>query len=292
MLAVKEQNTIEKTSQVEVINASTRATTDEQIISLWLSMKHSLLTKKNYLSEIKRFFKFTGLSIHQVRVEDVQNYQDSLTVKASTKSWKLAVLKSLFTFCLNVGYLKVNPLILFKVKKEGKKAKKTLSKDNTNFLLDNVKNLRDKLILKTIYKLGLRVSEVISLSRDSLTENEGIFTLQVYGKGSKYRVLRVQKELFLELKDYLKSHKSEFIFPNKKNKKLTRNYINQVLNRIADNTDLPDNLSPHWLRHSHATQALLNGCDVNTLRESLGHNSLTTTMTYLDTMNQCSTDYV
>jgi integrase/recombinase XerD len=263
----------------------TRANTDSEMILSWLTNKQSIYTQKQYNYTIKQFLEFTGKDLSSVKVEDIQDYLRSLQLRkyqASTIKVKLKIIKSLFSYCLKTGYLKGNPAMMVdNPKVEDKISQKLLTVKEVKRLMDNANSIRDKLLVKLMFGLGLRVSEAVNLKWSNFKVSDGVVNLSVIGKGSKQRTVLVIPSLWQELQQ-LKRDGIDYLFTAyNRNTPLKRNSAHTLLKKIADRAGLTDKLSCHWLRHSHATEAIKGGCDLSLLQQSLGHSSITTTQKYL-----------
>jgi len=263
----------------------TRATNDSEMILSWLTNKQSIHTQKQYSYTIQHFLEFVGKDLSEVKVEDIQDYLRSLRMRnqqPSTIKVKLMIIKSLFSYCLKTGYLQSNPAILIdNPKVEDKISQKLLTVEDVKKLIENADKIRDKLLIKVMFGLGLRVSETCNLKWTNFRESNGVVNLSVMGKGSKQRTVLVIPNLWQELQQ-LRVEGIDYLFTGRhKDKPLRRNSAHTVLKKIAEKAGLSDELSCHWLRHSHATEAIKGGCDLSLLQQSLGHSSITTTQKYL-----------
>jgi site-specific recombinase XerD len=153
------------------------------------------------------------------------------------------------------------------------------------------KNLRDKAILEVLFSTGLRVSELVSLNRKQLNFQRG--ELSVRGKGNKIRIVFLSPLASLSLKKYLQARTDVdpalFVRENKKIKtrdlRLTSRSIQRIVKYYALKAGLVKNVHPHTLRHSFATDLLMNGADIRSVQAMLGHSSITTTQIYTHITN-------
>lgn len=145
--------------------------------------------------------------------------------------------------------------------------------------------MRDKALLEMLYGTGARVSEVLSLEVDDVTDTDGIIT--VTGKGSKQRIVPLGSHARDALEAYLvrarpvfATGKSHALFLNTRGGALSRQSAWTIIKTAADRAGIEKEVSPHTLRHSFATHLLEGGADVRTVQELLGHSSVTTTQIY------------
>ena len=262
----------------------TNATADSEIVISWLSDK-SKSSRVTYASAVKQFLTFTGKTLTEVRVEDIQQWVRSFELRnysPYTIKVKVCTIKSLLTYCYEVGYLPINV---------GKRVKPPNPKQGlSQRILDNheVEQLiratapgRDRLLFSLIYACGLRVSEICALTWNDLTpRGEGGQAL-IYGKGQKSRIVLIPMGLWQRLRELPRSDKTDAVFYSYRHKPLERTWIHKLLKKAAEKAGVNPAASAHWLRHSHATHALEGGCDLHLLQQSLGHADLGTTQKYL-----------
>lgn len=263
----------------------TRANSDPEIILSWLTNKQSTHTIQQYTCTIQQFMEFTGKDLSSVMLEDIQDYLRSLTLrkqKVSTIKVKLMIIKSLFSYCVKTGYLKVNPASMIENPKVNETiSEKLLTVKDVKQLIDHALTTRDKLLVKVMFGLGLRVSETVNLKWSNFRVSDEVVNVSLIGKGSKQRTILVIRNLWEELQQ-LKQDGIDYLFTAyQRNSPLRRNSAHTLLKKIAKRAGLSDQLSCHWLRHSHATEAIKGGCDLSLLQQSLGHSSITTTQKYL-----------
>ena len=244
---------------------------------------------KNYDSNVE-FYK------HDHRM--IQNFLQHLSKKnknVKTLSRKLAAIKSLYNYMMSNNIVKINSAKFIKSPKLDKKLPHYLSLKEAADLIripygDDKKSIRDKLILELFYATGIRISELVNIRYSALNIEQG--TIQVTGKGDKERTVIIGRETQLLIKKYISFNdkiclnKNNFLFPSHKGSNLiydkhlsTRtifNIVKKYLKIISNN----EKLSPHSLRHTFATHMLEKGADLLSIKELLGHNSLSSTQIY------------
>lgn len=150
---------------------------------------------------------------------------------------------------------------------------------------------RNKVILCLLYACGIRVTELINLQIEHINFEENY--VQVFGKGSKERIIPIPIELVSLLQHYVVNIHSQLtasckdttniLFPvilNKKIKSLTRQAVFKIIKQLAQKAGLVHSISPHVLRHSLATHLLKKGANLRVLQMLLGHEKLTTVQVY------------
>jgi integrase/recombinase XerD len=256
------------------MNTLTNVSNDADFIALFLSDKANT-TKASYISTIKAFMAFVDKPLRDVMLEDVSLWMNGLRLrfKGSTIANKTLVIKSLFSFGLKTGYLATNPMMLIRTPKhKDNLANRILDEKEVKRLIGAATNSRDRAILALMYGCGLRVSEVIGLTHEDLKGNK----LTVYGKGNKTRTVIVPDKV----REMLPGG-GGYLFTNRDKKPLTRQAVFKMVKKVADRAGLSDRISPHFLRHSHASHSLKNGANVRLVQATLGHSSVTTTERYL-----------
>lgn len=155
---------------------------------------------------------------------------------------------------------------------------------------DSLRAARDRAILEVLFSTGLRVSEICNLPRRiDLERGE----LSVRGKGEKIRVVFLSDRAKKALKDYLKKRtdpdEALFISIAKSGKTLERiipRTIQRLVDHYAKRAGIPKRVHPHELRHSFATDLLMNGADLRSVQELLGHANIATTQVYTHLTNK------
>jgi len=158
--------------------------------------------------------------------------------------------------------------------------------DTSNYL-----GFRDRAIMELFYSSGLRLSELIALSRKDF--NFKSLTLNIYGKGKKQRIVPITEMAAKWIQEYLnhperhqdmKDHRSEkdkqAIFLNKWGNLITSRSIDRKFQQYLKESGLSERVTPHTIRHTIATHWLENGMDLKTIQMLLGHTSLATTTIY------------
>ena len=141
-----------------------------------------------------------------------------------------------------------------------------------------------------LYATGMRVGELVSIKVNDINMNTK--TIKILGKGNKERMVYFNKITEKRLKLYLKeargklnTKKSDYLFLNKLGGRLTPRGVEYVLDEIMKHTAITKHLTPHMLRHSFATHLLNEGCDLLSVQELLGHESLSATNIYTHITN-------
>jgi integrase/recombinase XerD len=209
----------------------------------------------------------------------------------TTIARRLAAVRSFFRHQVLLGARKDNPAASVELPKRRRALPRTLSPAEVERLLDAASGttpraLRDRAIAELLYGAGLRVSEAVSLDRQSVDLENRL--VRCIGKGNKERVVPVGREAVDALRRYmsrgrpfLERRNRQELFLNANGGALTRAGVFLILRRLADKAGLePERIHPHLLRHSFATHLLEGGADLRAVQEMLGHADLATTELY------------
>lgn len=241
---------------------------------------------KKYLEENKINF----LKVDYAIIRKFYNYMDNLGFSKSTISRKVSSLRSFYKYLARNNYISYNPFSLTKGPKKDKLLPKFLYYNELEELfnvckLDNLYGIRDRLILEMLYATGMRVGELESVKINDINFYDN--SIKILGKGNKERIVYFGEYAREILDLYLSKRKDrcKYLFINNHGNKLTSRGISYILNKIIDKTSLNTKISPHMIRHTFATHMLNEGCDLLTVQELLGHESLRATQVYTHITN-------
>ncbi len=259
--------------------------------------RNSTHTVKAYTKDVDDFRLFLvreelgGLNV--VSPRSAKFYLSELIARYQnqTVSRKIASLRSFYRFLRDQGEIEVDPFLELKLPKVTKPAPKYLFPEDIETLFESIdqtspKGTRDALILHVLYGSGLRVSELVSLSLQSVRLKEK--TMLVRGKGNKERYVPISssvKALFegylLYARPYLvKEKKHKLMFVNMKGDPLSTRGVRHIMQDILATSATFLKVSPHMLRHSFASHMLASGADLRSVQELLGHAHLSSTQIY------------
>jgi len=155
--------------------------------------------------------------------------------------------------------------------------------------------IRDKAIMEMLFSTGLRVSELCRLNRDQVNLERGEFG--VIGKGQRLRVVFLSDRAKIWLERYL-AKRTDIFNPlfirtrgnqepavNGEKMRLTARSVQRILEKYVRKARLPVKATPHVMRHSFATDLLMNGADLRSVQELLGHKNVATTQIYTHVTN-------
>jgi integrase/recombinase XerD len=209
----------------------------------------------------------------------------------TTIARRLAAVRSFFRHQVLLGTRTDNPAASVELPKRRRTLPRTLSPAEVERLLDAAagttpRALRDRALTELLYGAGLRVSEAVSLDRQSVDLENRL--VRCVGKGNKERVVPIGREAADALRRYLsrgrpflERRNRQELFLNANGGALTRAGVFLILRKLADKAGLePERIHPHLLRHSFATHLLEGGADLRAVQEMLGHADLATTELY------------
>ncbi len=243
----------------------------------------SAKTKKSYIFFVNDFLKYIKKNAQNVSEQDIKNYISHLVAdkKYTNITANLAISSLRFFFRKVLGSTVCDKI-------ERPKREKTLpivlSKEEIKRIFDKTENIKHKLILKTIYGLGLRVSEVVSIKVSDIDFDRNVVT--VSGKGNKQRMLMLPISLKSDLQKYIELEKREkYVFSGRKGKYSIKS-VQKIFEKAVKKAKINKKATCHSLRHSFATHLLEQGTDIRYIQELLGHSRLQTTQIYTKVSNK------
>ncbi|MTJ10549.1 tyrosine-type recombinase/integrase [Anabaena sp. UHCC 0204] len=264
------------------------------LLNMWLHGK-AAATQESYKRISNEFLTFTNKPLVNTGLDDVQNFLDSLESSPNTVKTYASIVKSLISFCHELGIMKYNVAKPVRTSKpKDCLTERIMSEQEITLLIHGENNTRNKLILKMLYYCGLRATELAGLTWGDLSDRTGNGQATIYGKGSKTRVVIIPTQLWRELEQLRgDAGKADPVFRSRQgNGFMTRATVWNVVKVAAKRIGL-DNPSPHWLRHGHASHSLDRGAPIHLVSQSLGHASVATTSRYLHAKpSDCSSLYL
>ena len=260
------------------------APTNDKIASLWLHGK-SPHTIELYRRTINKLAIATdNKPLAWLTLEDIQQWGDRLSqedLSDSSRRTYISAAKSLLSFASKCGLINFNVGASVKPPMaKDRLSERILDQSELYALLNADTSDRNRLILNLFYYGGLRVSELINLTWKDLNGEY----LNVFGKGSKTRIVRLPLKIVAELKEFKPcgSKRNDYMFISVRTKsKLRRESVTQLIKAIALSVGIDRPVSSHTLRHCHATNSLEKGAPISLVKETLGHSSVAITSRYL-----------
>lgn len=268
----------------------------------WLKdeRRYSPHTLDGYSRDLADFFSFfdkplTLKDLSELEVRDFRSYISDCAAHGLDKSSlarHISTIKNFFRY-LNSRKIAQNTAIsAISSPRRPKTLPKALEIDQTfdvleesaKFEKNSWQGLRDTAIFTILYGCGLRISEALNLNVGDINNNDFV---RIRGKGNKDRIVPVLPQIKDAINAYIAEcpyslRNGEALFLGARGERLSPRIIQRQLQKIRAYLGLPDNLTPHALRHSFATHLLAEGTDLRSIQELLGHASLTTTQRYTD----------
>jgi integrase/recombinase XerC len=257
-------------------------------------------TLRNYQLDLQAFqAQSKSIKIIDIDKRVIREYLADLNRQGAAKRTvlrRLSSLRSFFNFLMKEKLLSSNPMEEIESPKAEKKIPQMLSYDQVERLfaqpdLKSYLGYRDRCAMELFYSSGLRVSELIALSRKDVDLEH--LRIRVKGKGKKERVIPMTQNAAKWIGEYLNhperllhcaEHRAqvdeEAVFLNKWGKRLTTRSVDRKFVDYLLASGLSGKITPHTIRHTIATHWLERGMDLKTIQTLLGHSSLATTTIY------------
>ncbi|RVT96507.1 integrase [Mucilaginibacter limnophilus] len=262
--------------------------------------RYSPHTVTAYRADLEQFMAFltagtpadhpSEITHHDIRNWIVSLMDDKLAARSVNR--KVATLRKYFRFLLQEGVIEINPAAKVNTPKIPKTlpvvvedVKLTQMLDSDDIFTIDFKGTRDKLVIELLFGTGMRLAELLGIKEADINAHEQ--TIKVLGKRNKERIIPVNKELSLLLKEYITLKKNEN-FDNKSLRLIVTDkgadaypkLIYLIVQKYLSYISTQSKKSPHVLRHTFATTLLNNGADLNSIKELLGHANLSATQIY------------
>ena len=270
-------------------------------------------TSENYTRYLERFLQFAGmdLTVDKITPELVRKYRLWLNRQKDDNGNELALITqnshliALRGFRNYLSTRSISSMAPNKIElpRVHRKQVTFLYNDEVERIFDavpdddEISHLRDRAILELLYSSGLRVSELIGLNRDHVNTTRREFTVR--GKGQKDRPVFISKSAATRLELYLRARTDSLIplflsysrntqAPSTSGdyRRLNQRSVQRMVAKYARLAGITKHVSPHTMRHSFATDLLMNGADIRSVQSMLGHSSIATTQVYMHVTDQ------
>lgn len=271
---------------------------------LEIEQNRSQKTIQNYDHYLTRLIDFAGdITIDEIDAELIRKWRlwlnrlgtnTSDELQKSTQNYHLIAMRSFLKFCAKRD-IEAMPADKIELAKAKRKQVTFLNADEIELLfnvpkLNTINGLRDRAILELLFSSGLRVSELVNLNREDINLKRKEF--MVRGKGQKDRPIFISEAAVWWLNQYIskRDDNSRPLFIRYSGTKkvnvsgnfyrLTARSVQRLVARYALLAGITKHVSPHTLRHSFATDLLMNGADLRSVQAMLGHSNISTTQIY------------
>ena len=264
----------------------TEAQADDALVDLWLQIRTSEHSRRAYRSEVERFRAFVRGPLAGLRLPDLASYADHLgegTLKPASQNRAITAIKSLLSFGHDTGYLPFNVGAALKLRpNRDPLAQRILNETDVVRLVEHAPVGRNRVILRLLYCSGVRVSELAALRWRDTEPRAEAGQITVFGKGGKTRNILLGSKAWQELSAMRAGAlPPDPVFRSQKGGHLDPSQIRRIVYAAAQRAGLDRNVSPHWMRHAHASHALDHGAPIHLVQTTLGHASVATTGRYL-----------
>lgn len=269
-------------------------------------------TAENYHLYLNRLMEFQGdIQVAKINIELIRKWRLWLnryendagsSLSAMTQSYHLIALRSFLDYCAkrNIETLAPNKIELPKTKHKQVTflTPEEIVRMVETIPVDEPKGLRDRAIVELLFSSGLRVSELVNLNRDHINITRREF--MVRGKGNKDRPVFISSDAAMHLENYIKSRQDSLkpLFISYRDRtpqhldtsgnfrRLTPRSVQRIIKHYALKAGITKHVSPHTMRHSFATDLLMNGADLRSVQSMLGHSNISTTQVYTHVTDQ------
>ena len=264
----------------------------------WIEKGLSENTVQSYrldLTALCDWLDKNGLSLETLDAVDLQGFLGERLekgYKATSTARMLSAMRKLFQYLYREKYRVDDPSAVLSSPKLPSRLPKYLTEQQVSDLLntpdvDVPLELRDKAMLELLYATGLRVTELVSLTIENMSVQQGV--VRVIGKGNKERIVPMGEEAAYWVRQFmlygrpvlLNGQSSDVVFPSQRAQQMTRQTFWHRVKHYAILADIDaEALSPHVLRHAFATHLVNHGADLRVVQMLLGHTDLSTTQIY------------
>jgi len=271
---------------------------EDRLIDLWIQQNDSPQTRRSYTRTAQEFLSFVAKPVASVTRADLQNYKNDLVasdLRPASVNQRLAAVKSMLSDLHRTGYLQINVGAAVKLLKvPDRLAERILEQQEVLKMIALEENPRNHVLLEALYYTGARVSELVALTWKDLQPRDQGGQVTLYGKGGKTRWVRLDARIWDAIQALRRdSGPDDPIFTSRKGGPLDASQVWRIVRAAAKRAGIRGNVSPHWLRHGHASHALDAGCPVHVVKDTLGHSSLATTSRYAHARpTESSSDYL
>ena len=264
----------------------------------------SVKTLSAYKSDLQQFFSFEQDILHPDICSFVSHISSSLKLKDTSIRRKIITLKCFYSYLVDTEVIDRSPFakLKFRFKQERKLPKTITVRDVSKILncfdsieFDSLSNFakfeytRDAALIDLLISTGIRIGEAAAIILNDIIVPER--TLLIHGKGRKQRLIYISSPITWSrivalLKERKKSEKCDRLFVNRYGAPISIHGIEYIYKKYLKKANISTHSTPHYLRHTFATNLLANGADLRSVQEILGHASVATTQIYTEVTTQ------
>jgi site-specific recombinase XerD len=259
--------------------------TDSDVIELWLARQRSPLTRSVYLRDIRKLLAWSGRKLVDTIALDLERFAEALAASGLapiSQGRTLAAIRGVFRFAERIGYCRNVAAALELPRNEVALAERILARQDVRRMIDMEPAGRNCVLLAVLYAAGLRVSEACGLRwRHLRSRGESGQTL-VHGKGGRTRAVYCRPACGANWPACVALAGLDApVFASRSGKPLERSRVSRIVKDACQRAGIDADVSPHRLRHAHASHALDRGAPIHLVQATMGHRSVATTSRYL-----------
>ena len=255
--------------------------------------KYTISTYEEDLIFLSKYLEKEGVSYLDIDYSTIRlyfNYLDSFNYSKNTIAKKITSARSFYKYLARNNKIKTNPFSLCSLPKKDNLLPKFLYYNELEEMFSSCDTsnlgIRNRCILELLYATGMRVGELVNIKLNDIDLK--VKYIKLLGKGNKERIVYfgdyakeyLEKYIYEVRDNLLKNKKSDYLFINNSGTNLSSRGVELIIKNIIKETSIKSNITPHVLSHTFATHLLIEGCDILSVQELLGHESLRATQIY------------
>lgn len=250
-------------------------------VNKWLgSTRNDISTQRTYADAFARVTKIIPLNdLSEMDTMKAQIVVAGLRERYAdnTVALTISAMSSLWTDLVQSGIVPDNPWRVRIKKPKSTLPARILTEEEVRAIIDAINNKQHRAWVRFLYATGLRIEEATTLKWDDIRDDNGAYLATVYGKGGKTRVIMIPDKVYAECA-IVARRGNPYLIP------VSARRVRQIITTATKLAGIGKKVSPHWMRHAHATHALLHGAPINVVQHDLGHASLATTGRYTEVL--------
>ncbi|MDE5563199.1 MAG: tyrosine-type recombinase/integrase [Clostridiales bacterium] len=256
-----------------------------------------------YTGDLNQFFAYEQDILHPDICSFVSYLSYGLKLKDTSVRRKIITLKIFYSYLIDTEVINCSPFVKLKFRfKQERKLPKTLAVKDISKMLNyfdaidydklttfaKFEYIRDAALIDLLISTGIRIGEAAAITLNDIIISER--TLLIHGKGRKQRLIYISSPItWSRIMTLLKAHKptsDNHLFVNRYYKPISIHGIEYIYKKYLKKAKISTHSTPHYLRHTFATNLLANGADLRSVQEILGHASVATTQIYTEVTTQ------
>ncbi len=228
---------------------------------------------------------FDNKNISDITLSDIRSYYEYVGRgrRVNTVRCYMNTLKQVFRYARILG-IKCLPPELIPVAKEEKVKTTYVTPDDVDRLINATQSSRNKFILSFLFASGMRISEFVSLNRDSIQDGN----ITIKGKGGKIRLCFIDDRAKKYMNEYLatREDRNAALVLSRQNNRISISAVQLMIRQLNQRAGIQKRITPHTFRHGFCTDLLKNGAPIQDVARLMGHAHVNTTMAYYHNCNE------